>query len=190
MSKRRLPLAVLALIAIVALISACGSTTPADTGSGSSGGSNAPAGSGSSSGGTTASKREKAVKFAKCMRSNGVSEFPDPGASGDSTIDGIVNGSSLDPDTPAFKQAMSACKSLEPAGFTGSKRSPQQMQAALEFAQCIRENGVKDFPDPANGQPLVDTNRIPSSEQPGGMSILNAAMQRCRDLSAAARGQR
>jgi hypothetical protein len=71
----------------------------------------------------------------------------------------------------------------------GSKRSSQQQQAALTFAHCIRANGVPDFPDPIPNGPLVDTNRIPSSNSPGGMSILNAAMQKCRDLSAAARGQ-
>jgi hypothetical protein len=53
----------------------------------------------------------------------------------------------------------------------------------------MRENGVKDFPDPANGEPLVDTSRIPSSNAPGGMSILNAAMQKCGDLAAEAAGQ-
>ena len=54
----------------------------------------------------------------------------------------------------------------------------------------MRENGVKDFPDPANGAPLVDTNRIPSSATSGGMTILNAAMRKCGDLLAkAAAGQ-
>jgi hypothetical protein len=71
-------------------------------------------------------------------------------------------------------------------GFTGGKRSPEQQKAALEFAQCMRDNAVKDFPDPVNGEPLVDTNRIPSAARNGGMSILNAAMQKCRDVSAEA----
>jgi hypothetical protein len=173
MSRKRRPLTALALIAMVALTSACGSSAPAGTSSGGSDGNH------------VAATAQKAVKFAKCMRSNGVSDFPDPGASGKFTLDGIVNGSSLDPNTPAFTQAISACKPLEPAGFTGRKRSSQQQDAALKFAECIRTNGVPDFPDPANGQPLVDTNRIPSSNQPGGMSILNAAMQKCRVLAAA-----
>jgi hypothetical protein len=168
----------LTTLALIALISGCGASAPAETGTGS--------GTSHTSGNNTAANAHKAVKFAKCMRSNGVSKFPDPGASGKLTIDGIVNGSSLDPSTPAFKQAISACKDLEPAGFMGSKRSSQQQDAALKFAQCIRENGVKDFPDPINGQPLVDTNRIPSSNSSGGMSILNAAMQKCRDVAAAA----
>jgi hypothetical protein len=38
--------------------------------------SNAPAGTGSSN--STAATHEKAVRFAECMRDNGVSEFPDP----------------------------------------------------------------------------------------------------------------
>ena len=174
MRRKRRPPAALGLIVMAALISACGSSAPAETGTGSSS--------------NTAASAQKGVKFAECMRSNGVSKFPDPGGSGKFTIDAVVNGSSLDPSAPAFKQAISACKALEPAGFTGGKRNPEQMQAALKFAQCIRENGVKDFPDPINGQPLVDTNRIPSANQPGGMSILNAAMQNCRDLVAAAAG--
>jgi hypothetical protein len=124
------------------------------------------------------------------MRNNGVSKFPDPNASGKLTIDEIANGSALDPSTPAFKQAISACKDLEPAGFTGTKRSPQQQSAALKFAQCVRHNGVNDFPDPVNGQPLVDTYRIPSSNQPGGMTILNAAMHKCRGFAAAVGVQR
>ena len=60
------------------------------------------------------------------------------------------------------------------------------MSAALRFAQCIRKNGVRDFPDPLNGQPLIDTNRIPSAQQPGGMSALHAAMQKCSGAAAAA----
>jgi hypothetical protein len=172
MDRTRRPLAALALIAMVALISGCGASAPAETGTG---GGNAPA-----------ANAPKAVKFAECMRSNGVSKFPDLGASGKLTIDAIANGSSLDTSTPAFRQAISACKALEPAGFMGTTRSSQQQDAALTFAQCIRENGVKDFPDPTPNGPLVDTNRIPSAADPGGMSALRAAMQKCRDAAAAA----
>jgi hypothetical protein len=168
MTGTRRPLAALATLAIVALISACGSSAPASTGS------------------TTTSTHDKAVKFAQCMRRNGVSRFPDPSASGNLTIDAVANGSSLNTSTPAFTQAMTACKQLEPAGFTGGKRSAGQQSAALRFAACIRTNGVKDFPDPVNGQPLVDTNRIPSTNAPGGMSILKAAMQKCQAAAAAA----
>jgi hypothetical protein len=178
MSRKRRQLAALALIPLVALISGCGSSAPAATGTVTAAG-----GDGAD---TTAASAQKAVKFAECMRANGVSAFPDPGASGKLTIDAVANGSSLDTNAPAFKRAISACKDLEPPGFTGTKRSSQQQQAGLRFAQCIRENGVKDFPDPLPNGPLVDTNRIPSSAQPGGMSALHAAMQKCSDAAAAA----
>jgi hypothetical protein len=169
MSRARRPLAALGLIAMVALIGGCGSSGPAEAGSGDN---------------SSAANTQQAVKFAECMRSNGVSDFPDPDASGKFTIDGIANGSSLDLNTPAFKQAMSACKNLEPAGFTGSKRSPQQQQAALKFAKCMRENGVPDFPDPTPNGPLIDTNRIPSAAGRGARSIpgFTAAASKCTGI--------
>jgi hypothetical protein len=178
--KGRLP-AALALAAMVTSISACGSSAPAGTSSATTPGRST--GSGANS---TLAHARKGVKFAECMRSHGVPQFPDPGASGKFTIDQVANGSSLDTSTPAFRQAMSACQDLEPAGFTGGLRSAAQQSGALRFAACIRENGVKDFPDPVNGHPLVDTNRIPSANAPGGMSILQAAMQKCRGLGTAA----
>jgi hypothetical protein len=164
----------LAALAIVALISAGCSNEPSENGN-----------TGSSNSNKNATNQGKAVKFAQCMRDNGVSEFPDPDASGEMTIDGILNGSSLDPNAPAWKQAVGACRDLQPPGFTGRKRSAEEQDDALGFAQCIRENGVEDFPDPVNGEPLVDTNRIPSAATDGGMTILNAAMQTCRDLGPA-----
>jgi hypothetical protein len=49
---------------------------------------------------------------------------------------------------------------------------------------------VKDFPDPVNGEPLIDTTKIPSSNKPGGMTILNAATDACGSvLGQAAGGQ-
>jgi hypothetical protein len=148
--------------------------------------SNAPAGTANGGDGGTAVAREKAVKFAECMRNNGVTGFPDPDASGALTIDGVVNGSSLDPNSAAWKRAIGACQSLEPSGFTGHRRTPEQQKAALVFAQCIRDHGVHDFPDPTVDGPLVDTTRIPSTTGSGGLSILNAAMRACRSFAAAA----
>ena len=160
----------LAALAMVALLSA--------------GCSNALAGTGNNA----AATREQGVKFAECMRKNGVREFPDPDAQGNLTIDQIANGSSLDTSSAAFKQAIAACKDLQPPGFTGHQRTAQEQENALKFAQCIRDNGVKDFPDPTPDGPLVDTNRIPSAAG-NGIAAINAAMQKCRDLAASAGAQ-
>jgi hypothetical protein len=170
-----------AALAIVVVSAGCGGTR-------SSGGNDTAATPGTVSSGvnSTATTRAEAVKFAECMRANGVGAFPDPDASGALTIDAVANGSSLDTGSAAFKRAVSACKDLEPSGFRGHQRSSQEQEAALEFAQCIRDNGVRDFPDPGKGDPLVDTNRIPSVATPGGMSILNAAMRKCGQYASAA----
>ena len=166
MSRTLRPLAIPAAIAMVVLISACGSNAPATTGSGSS---------------SSAANVAQAVKFSQCMRANGVSNFPDPDASGSLTIDGVVNGSSLDPNSATFQQALSACKDLEPPGFMGNTRSAQQQEAALKFAQCMRDKGVPDFPDPTANGPIIDTTRIPSMAGKDARSDpeFNAALNKC-----------
>jgi hypothetical protein len=121
------------------------------------------------------------VKFAECIRRHGVPHFPDPDAKGD-----FVFG--IDVSPAVWNRAVDACKDLEPPGALSGRRSPKQQSAALRFAECVRENGVKDFPDPADGEPLIDTTRIPSSNRPGGMTILNAATRRCGSILRLAAG--
>jgi hypothetical protein len=175
MTNRLRPPAALVLVALMGLIGVgCGSN----------------AASGTSSAGTASTARQKAVKFAQCMRDEGVSGFPDPDASGELTIDGVLNGSSLDSSSPAWKQALRTCKHLQPPGFMGDQHvTAAEQQLRLKFAQCMRENGVKDFPDPAKGDPLVDTRRIPSAATDGGMSVINAAMHTCGAAAEAAMGK-
>jgi hypothetical protein len=175
MSRQLRPLVALALVALISLIGAgCGSDAPSETGTAS----------GTGAGGSkNASDQDKAVKFAECIRSNGVSDFPDPNAKGQ-----FVYGVSVSP--AVWTKAVDACKDLQPPGTLSAKRSPKQQSASLRFAQCVRENGVEDFPDPVNGEPLVNTYEIPSANRPGGMTILNAAMEKCGDvLGQAAGGQ-
>jgi hypothetical protein len=163
---------------VISLVSAgCGSDAPSETGT--------TAAAGTTTARTKdATSQDKAVKFAECIRGHGVPHFPDPDAKGD-----FVFG--IDVSPTVWGKAVAACKDLEPPGALSGKRSPKQQSAALRFAKCVRENGVKDFPDPANGQPLIDTTRIPSSNRPGGMTILNAATKKCGAiLGLAAGGQR
>jgi hypothetical protein len=158
MSRTLWPLAALALIALIS--AGCGSNAASETRSAGTGGSK------------KLTARDKAVKFAECIRAHGVSDFPDPNAKNE-----FEYGVSV---TPAvWKQATTACKDLQPPGTLSSKRTPKEQSASLRFAQCIRENGVKDFPDPVNGEPLVNTYKVPSSNRPGGMTTLNAAMRKC-----------
>jgi hypothetical protein len=175
------PLAAFGIVVVAAVTAAgcggaqssSGSSTAAAAGTSSSR-SNSTAGHTSTASHRSAvTPREKAVKFSECMRANGVSDFPDPNASGEFPSYGV----SVSP--AVWKKAGAACKALQPPGTLSAKLTPAQESAALKFAQCIRENGVPDFPDPVNGQPLVDTTRIPSSNRPGGMTILNAAMHEC-----------
>ena len=163
MDRNRWPLAALIMIAMVWAISACGSSAPAQTGNSGS----------DSSGSSPTTTRERAVKFAECIRSNGVSAFPDPNASGQFAYGIPSKSSPLNPDSAAWKQAVGACKSLEPPGFIPTSFTPKQESARLKFAQCVRANGVPSFPDPTSSGPLINVQNANSI--PG----LHAAIQKC-----------
>ncbi len=148
MSRTLRPLAAFVMVALISVISAgCGSDAPSDTGDASSSGTASNSGTGA---GKKLTARDKAVKFAECIRAHGVSDFPDPNAKNQ-----FEYGVSVSP--AVWKQATTACKDLQPPGTLSGKRTPKQQSASLRFAQCMRDNGVKDFPDPVNGEPLVDT---------------------------------
>jgi hypothetical protein len=184
MSTTRWPLASLATLALISVIGAgCGSDDPSATQPAGSSGPTSNSETTTAGTGKKLTARDRAVKFAACIRAHDVPDFPDPDAKND-----FQYGVSV---TPAvWKQATTACKSLQPPGTLSSERSPKEQSAGLEFARCIRDNGVKDFPDPVNGEPLVNTYKIPSSNRPGGMAILNAAMRTCgKALGLAAGGQ-
>jgi hypothetical protein len=171
MSRRRWPLAALAAVALIG--AGCGSDA-----------SSQPKTAGSATPKLT--PHDKAVKFAECMRANGVPHFPDP----DPDPKGETN-FGVDVSREVWLKAVDACKALKPPGALSSKRSPKEQSAGLRFAQCVRDHGVKDFPDPVNGEPLIDTYKIPSSNRPGGMTILNAATDKCGhilELSAGGQG--
>jgi hypothetical protein len=58
-------------------------------------------------------QQSQALKFAACMRQNGVADFPDP-QNGRFLAD-----SGIDPNSPQFQSAMGACRKLLPGGVGG-----------------------------------------------------------------------
>jgi hypothetical protein len=110
-------------------------------------------GAGQSAGtGTTArSATNQGLQFARCMRAQGVPNFPDPSASGGINI---TPGSGLDPQSPAFRGAQKACGKLLPGGGPGVRKPTKaQFEAGLAFARCMRTHGLPHFPDPLASAP-------------------------------------
>jgi hypothetical protein len=96
--------------------------------------------------------QERALAFARCMRENGIPDFPDPqvDANGGIMISGPGPGAELDEDT--VKAAHEKCQPLMGDGpGSGGRIDPEEaarmQEAMLAFAKCMREHGV-DFPDP------------------------------------------
>jgi len=118
---------------------------------------------------------EKAVKYAQCMRENGVTNFPDPDKNGKF----VIAAGGPNRNAPQFKKAQQACKSQEPPGIKDDPAQVAQDQKEwLKLAQCMRKNGIQDFPDPKDGRLLVDRSRI-NVNSPQFKRALNA----CRDVA-------
>ena len=88
------------------------------------------------------------LKYAVCMRTNGVPNYPDP-TSG-SGIDALPLNSGINPQSPAFRAARQACAKLNPGNsFHVPAETASEKQADLKYAECMRVHGVPDYPDPA-----------------------------------------
>ena len=91
--------------------------------------------------------------YAQCVRDSGYPEFPDPDADGRISLHGE---GAHDQDDPRLRTAMEACQDLRPAGLDHQDfGDPDFVEAMFEFAQCMRENGLPDFPDPGPDGRLV-----------------------------------
>jgi len=94
-------------------------------------------------GAPTADAQDAGRLYAQCMRDNGVPDFPDPGP------DGRFTGQAHeDQDDPKFQAATEACRDLAPGGEHENTGDPEFVDQARDYAQCMRDNGVSDFPDP------------------------------------------
>ena len=89
--------------------------------------------------------RQAQVKFAQCMREQGV-DMPDPGADGGLAIK-VGPGSDIDPEE--FEKASKECEQYRKDMRPNLSEEEQQefKERALEHARCMREQGI-DFPDP------------------------------------------
>jgi hypothetical protein len=92
------------------------------------------------------------IKLAGCMRSHGVTNFPDPGAPGGTRSAKLA----FDPNSPTFKAATEACKSLLTSVASALPALGPALQSDfLKAVACMRTHGVPNMPDPTftNGVP-------------------------------------
>ncbi len=142
--RRRAAAALLASAAIGVITAGCGGSSP----SSSSTGSGSP---------QTKGPGADAYQYSACMRTHGVSGFPDPVVkTSGSSVSVAIRVTPALTSSPSFKSAQKACNHILP-GPKGQGLSPAQQQARtramVAFAQCLRTHGFPRFPDPtAQGQ--------------------------------------
>jgi hypothetical protein len=120
---------------------------------------------GGSSPPTQASLEAEELAFARCMRANGVPNFPDPSAGGGFSLRVSVAGAS----SSVFKAAQTKCDRLLPGGGlegigSGPAPSAQTVEHWVKVAQCMRRHGVPNFPDPRTTVP---------SQPPAGGGVIS-----------------
>jgi hypothetical protein len=122
--------------ALTMALAACGTSDATTPGVASAGG------DATASAEPSLSREERGLKWAQCMRENGI-DVPDP-KPGQGVRLTLRPGSEQQ-----MEKARAACKEWEPAGGErGGGRNDERLRA---MAACMRENGVENFPDPENG---------------------------------------
>jgi hypothetical protein len=115
-------------------------------------------------------------KFSACMRKHGVTNFPDPSGQGVITIH---SGMGIDPGSPAFRSARTACEKLRPNGGQPTPAQiAQRQKQMLAFSACMRAHGVKDFPDPSNGGLKIESR--PGTDLNPNNPTFQKAQQACQ----------
>jgi hypothetical protein len=82
------------------------------------------------------------------MRSNGVTNYPDPNGSGELVKEPAQQ---LRVSSSQFQSAQSACQHFLPNGGQTHALYVQQLRArTMRLARCMRALGVTNFPDPGS----------------------------------------
>lgn len=122
----------------------------------------------------TGDEREQLLRFARCMRENGVPEYPDPEIdSGGGTSLNLPEG--VDPR--AVQAAEEKCKEHLPNGGEPQKADPEVVKQLRKYSQCMRENGVPKFPDPTDQGLQIDNDKL---GMPADDPRFKAAEEKCK----------
>lgn len=133
------------MVAVIAFATGCGGNDTPDRTVASG-----PANGGAAPSASASFDRGNPVAFAQCMRANGVENFPDPNQDGSNRLEGGGKSGGIDPDSPEFKNASEKCKQHMGTGVQAEENptEPWSADKKLEYAKCMRENGLPNFPDP------------------------------------------
>lgn len=166
-------LTTLAGLALVASVVLTGCTAGEEAPPVASGGGAQPQAGSSSAAPENLGPDEKGVKFAQCLRENGL-DVPDP-EPGKGVQLRIGPGSGMSREE--VDKAMEACRQYSPQG--DGAPNPEQEERGREFAACMRRNGVEKFPDPKPGQRGIMIDR-----EAGSDPDLEKAQQACQPVLA------
>jgi hypothetical protein len=149
------PLALATLVAGLAIAGCAGSSHERPRNSVGAASADAPPTGGSASATSPATDGSAPLAFARCMRANGVPNFPDPSPGGGLEFKPPP---AFNPGAPAVRAAQAKCRKVLPGGGppapgTQTHPSGQTLAKLVRTARCMRQHGVPQFPDPQTSIP-------------------------------------
>ncbi|HEU4349421.1 MAG TPA: hypothetical protein VFR35_16720 [Actinoplanes sp.] len=146
----------LLLPALLLALAGCAAAEDARDGVATAGGAT-PAPSASSTSAGAGDAGENGLRFAQCMREQGMTWFEDPVPGERGIRVAVPKGQ----DKEKVDAAMEACRKFLPNGGEPPKLDAEALEQARQMAKCMRENGVPGFPDPgANGEIQLDAGKL------------------------------
>ncbi len=140
----------------------------------------------------TATVTNVELKMARCMRADGVPNFPDPTTGNGGALSvyspgpgdtETVNGVAV--NAPAFQSAVAKCQKYMPTGHVSANRFAKISEGALAMAKCMRSHKVPDFPDPVvsdGPQGLIVTGNLKAADININAPAFQAALRHCQPL--------
>jgi hypothetical protein len=117
--------------------------------------------------------------FARCMRSKGVTDYPDPNGSGQLAKESPQQ---LGVSSSQFQSAQGVCQHLLPNGGSGPNavQLRQAKAQGLRFSECVRSHGVPNFPDPGADGRIPDPATVGIDQGSPKFEVANQACRRYR----------
>jgi hypothetical protein len=173
--------ALMGIAALALLMAACSSRGPSSAGSKPS----------PNAGGSANS--QIGIDYARCVRSHGVPNYPDPDSSG-----ALAKGSGQEfgVSSSQFQAAQKACahvlsatggsiQQCETTGDCPQVLVQQALNVMRKYARCMRAHGVPNWPDPtidSEGRPLFDVSNAGITHQYTHSPLFESKDRECERL--------
>jgi hypothetical protein len=126
----------------------------------------------------------EALAYAKCMRSHGIPNFPDPTVQDNAHSKGVGFNipSGVDPHSAQYVSASKLCQKQTGFGRISAAQMQAGMNAMLKYSECMRSHGITNFPDPQENSHQIGFSSTAMAAIDQNSRQFKAANKTCQPL--------